>query len=503
MEKYKVLGKLGDGTFGKVTKAVNKKTNEVVAIKAMKQKFYTWEECMNLREVKSLRKLNHESIVKLKEVVRVSNDLYFVFEYVEKNLYQVSKENNNAMSVKDIKSVMYQMLQGLAYMHKNGFFHRDMKPENVLMTEGQVKIADFGLAREIRSRPPYTDYVSTRWYRAPELLLRSTNYSSPVDIFAAGCIFAELLLGRPLFAGTSEGDQLMKVCSVLGTPSKVEWPEGHKLAAKLGYKFPTMTSTPLSELLPDAPSDALDLIEKMFTYDPNLRITAQQCLEHEFFEGFEPPKFTSTTSSLFGAKPIANINDKLIPSRLLRMASKKYEYDEEDEKRQTLGKSSEVDGLSSSKKFTLSKVSVTPGLKSSINSGFYFKNKPIKSPSTPGSAGSQSMYANNKFASRKLGGGLPLHHSSVSNSVHNRSDFSIYEKRVENPGISALKSNSRNQGRTMKEGKQNLSIKAPPLPAPLPSSMLHNGSFSGLSTSGLGGGGLSKRNELALGRHQI
>jgi male germ cell-associated kinase len=211
MEKYKVIDKLGDGTFGKVTKAVNKKTNEVVAIKAMKQKFYSWEECMSLREVKSLRKINHENIVKLKEVIRMNNELYFVFEYCEKNLYQVLKESNNNMDLDDIKCTMYQMLQGLAYIHKNGFFHRDMKLENVLMIDNVVKIADFGLAREIRSKPPYTDYVSTRWYRAPELLLRSTVYNSPVDIFAAGCIFAELLLGRPLFAGTSEGDQLLKV----------------------------------------------------------------------------------------------------------------------------------------------------------------------------------------------------------------------------------------------------------------------------------------------------
>jgi serine/threonine protein kinase len=211
MEKYKVIDNLGDGTFGKVTKAVNKKTNEVVAIKAMKQKFYSWEECMTLREVKSLRKLNHENIVKLKEVIRMNNDLYFVFEYCEKTLYEVLKEHNNKMDLDDIKSTLYQMLHGLAYIHKNGFFHRDMKLENVLMIDNMVKIADFGLAREIRSKPPYTDYVSTRWYRAPELLLRSTNYNSPVDIFAAGCIFAELLLGRPLFAGTSEGDQLLKV----------------------------------------------------------------------------------------------------------------------------------------------------------------------------------------------------------------------------------------------------------------------------------------------------
>ena len=187
MEKYKIIGELGIGTFGKVSKAVIKETQEIVAIKAMKQKFYTWEECMNLREVKSLRKLNdHDNIVKLKEVFRTNNDLYFVFEFVEKDLYKVMKDNNNQMDSKDVKSIMYQLLDGLSYIHKNQFFHRDLKLENILMTEGKVKIADFGLAREIRSKPPYTDYVSTRWYRAPELLLKSTNYNSPVDIFAAG-----------------------------------------------------------------------------------------------------------------------------------------------------------------------------------------------------------------------------------------------------------------------------------------------------------------------------
>ena len=162
--------------------------------------------------------------------------------------------------------IMHEILQGIAHIHKNGFFHRDMKLENVLVNDDGdiVKIADFGLAREIRSKPPYTDYVSTRWYRAPELLLRSTNYNSPVDIFASGCIFAELILGRPLFAGKSEGDQLMRVCSTLGTPTKLEWPEGHKLASQLGYDFPIMTKTPLEDLLPNASDEAIDLIEKMF-----------------------------------------------------------------------------------------------------------------------------------------------------------------------------------------------------------------------------------------------
>ena len=115
---------------------------------------------------------------------------------------------------------MFQTLSGLAFMHKSGFFHRDLKPENLLVKGDAVKIGDFGLAREIRSRPPYTDYVSTRWYRAPEILLRSTNYNSPVDIFACGAIMAELYLLRPLFVHNNETNQIYKTCAVLGSPSR-------------------------------------------------------------------------------------------------------------------------------------------------------------------------------------------------------------------------------------------------------------------------------------------
>lgn len=116
----------------------------------------------------------------------------------------------------------YKIFQGLAFMHRHGFFHRDMKPENLLCSGPElVKIADFGLARETRSRPPYTDYVSTRWYRAPEVLLHSINYNTPIDLWAVGCIMAELYTFRPLFPGTSEIDQIFKICSVLGTPEKV------------------------------------------------------------------------------------------------------------------------------------------------------------------------------------------------------------------------------------------------------------------------------------------
>ena len=206
MDKYTILKTLGDGTYGSVVKGINKQTNEEVAIKKMKKKFYSWEECMALREIKSLRKLNHSQIVKLKEVIRVNDDLYFVFEYMEKNVYELMKDRSVAMTQEEVRSVMWQTMQGLAYMHKHGFFHRDLKPENLLSKGDTVKIADFGLAREIRSRPPFTDYVSTRWYRAPEILLRSTNYNSPVDMFACGAIMAELFMLRPLFPGNNETD---------------------------------------------------------------------------------------------------------------------------------------------------------------------------------------------------------------------------------------------------------------------------------------------------------
>ena len=220
MDKYKITKTLGDGTYGSVVKAINIATKEEFAIKKMKKKFYSWEECMALREIKSLRKLNHSQIVKLKEVIRVNDDLYFVFESMVQNIYQLMKDHKKGFAEQEVKSIMYQTILGLAYMHKHGFFHRDMKPENLLVKGNNiVKIADFGLAREIRSRPPFTDYVSTRWYRAPEILLRSTNYNSPVDIFACGTIMAELFLLRPLFPGNNETDQIYKTCAVLGSPT--------------------------------------------------------------------------------------------------------------------------------------------------------------------------------------------------------------------------------------------------------------------------------------------
>lgn len=183
MNRYVTLNQLGDGTYGTVVLGHRKDTGENVAIKRMKRKYYSWDEAMNLREVKvrmgifksafnwtkpfllqCLKKLSHANIVKLKEVIRENDTLYFVFEYMKENLYQMIKERDTHFAEATIRQILYQVLNGLAFMHRHGFFHRDLKPENLLCNGPElIKIADFGLAREIRSRPPFTDYVSTRW----------------------------------------------------------------------------------------------------------------------------------------------------------------------------------------------------------------------------------------------------------------------------------------------------------------------------------------------------
>ncbi|XP_062235662.1 serine/threonine-protein kinase MAK isoform X6 [Platichthys flesus] len=285
MNRYTTLRQLGDGTYGSVVMGRSNESGELVAIKRMKRKFYSWEECMNLREVKSLKKLNHANVVKLKEVIRENDHLYFVFEYMKENLYQLMKDRKKLFPESAIRNISFQILQGLSFIHKHGFFHRDMKPENLLcMGPELVKIADFGLAREIRSKPPYTDYVSTRWYRAPEVLLRSSTYSSPIDLWAVGCIMAELYTLRPLFPGNSEVDEIFKICQVLGTVKKMDWSEGYQLASAMNFRFPQCVPTHLKTLIPNASNEAIALMRDMLQWDPKKRPTAVQALRYPYFQ---------------------------------------------------------------------------------------------------------------------------------------------------------------------------------------------------------------------------
>ena len=182
----------------------------------------------------------------------------------------------------EIRHIARQLVEALLYIHRQGFFHRDLKPENLLVAHDlTVKIIDFGIAREIRSKPPYTEYVSTRWYRSPEMLFKFSTYSAPVDIFAVGCIVAEMYLGRPLFHGSSELDQISKITSVLGSPA-TSWPEGAKQAHLKGIGIPEYPELPLSAVIIDCPSDALSFISECLKWDPSKRITAAQMINHPF-----------------------------------------------------------------------------------------------------------------------------------------------------------------------------------------------------------------------------
>ncbi|PKU84677.1 cyclin-dependent kinase F-3 isoform X1 [Dendrobium catenatum] len=284
--RYRLLKEIGDGTCGNVYKALNLMNNEIVAVKKMKRKFYYWEECLNLREIKLLQKLNHPNIVKLKEIVKENYELFLIFEHMDCNLYQFMRDRQigqSHFSESEIRTLMSQILQGLAYMHRNGYFHRDLKPENLLVQNDIVKIGDFGLSREIMSQAPYTDYVSTRWYRAPEVLLQSLAYSPAIDMWAVGTILAELFALYPLFPGQSETDQMFKICNVLGTPDYNIWPEGMELSRAIGFNFFQAPRANLADIIPNASMEAIDLIQKLCSWDPRNRLTAEQSLQHPFF----------------------------------------------------------------------------------------------------------------------------------------------------------------------------------------------------------------------------
>ena len=312
MEKYEVIKRLGGGSFADVYLGKELATSDLVAIKVLKKKYRKLDQCYELREVQSLQKLCKESlssqkgydnIIKLKEIIfeKKNGKLSLVFEYMETDLYELMKKRSpNRLSEDEIKDITYQMLLGLFHMHKYGFFHRDMKPENLLLTGKKVKIADFGLAREIRSIPPFTEYVSTRYYRAPECILRSQNYNSPVDIWAVGCIMAEMYMHpMPLFYGSSEKEVFIKICTTLGSPNKSNWHEGVNQASKIGMKYPQSSGTDLANIVIGASPEAIDLMKQMLKWAPNARASAASLLNHPFFNGCGYDLKRATNSNFF------------------------------------------------------------------------------------------------------------------------------------------------------------------------------------------------------------
>ncbi|KAL4202469.1 hypothetical protein AMTRI_Chr02g221270 [Amborella trichopoda] len=281
---------LGEGTYGIVFKALDTKTNQTVAIK--KIRLGKHKEGVNvtaLREIKLLKELKDPNVIELIDAYPHKGNLHLVFEFMESDLEAVIRDRNIVLSPADIKSYMQMTLKGLAYCHRKWVLHRDMKPNNLLIgSDGQLKLADFGLARIFGSPDrKFTHQVFARWYRAPELLFGTKHYGAGVDVWAAGCIFAELLLRRPFLQGSSDIDQLGKIFAAFGTPKPSQWPDMIYLPDYVEYQF--VLAPPLRSLFPMASDDALDLISRMFTYDPKNRITVQQALEHRYFSSVPAP----------------------------------------------------------------------------------------------------------------------------------------------------------------------------------------------------------------------
>ncbi|KAJ4713479.1 GPCR kinase [Melia azedarach] len=289
-DRYLKREVLGEGTYGVVYKAIDTKTGQTVAIK--KIRLGKQKEGVNftaLREIKLLKELKSPNIIELIDAFPHKGNLHLVFEFMETDLETVIRNTNIFLSPADIKSYMQMTLKGLAFCHKKWVLHRDMKPNNLLIgPNGQLKLADFGLARLFGSPDrKFTHQVFARWYRAPELLFGAKQYGAGVDVWAAGCIFAELLNRRPFLQGTSDIDQLGKIFAAFGTATSSQWPDLAYLPDYVEYQF--VAAPPLRSLFPTASDDALDLLSKMFTYDPKARITAQQALEHRYFSSAPLP----------------------------------------------------------------------------------------------------------------------------------------------------------------------------------------------------------------------
>ncbi|XP_055797214.1 cyclin-dependent kinase-like 5 isoform X2 [Salvelinus fontinalis] len=219
MNKFEVLGIVGEGAYGVVLKCRHKETNEIVAIKKFKDSEENEEvKETTLRELKMLRTLKQENIVELKEAFRRRGKLYLVFEYVEKNMLELLEELPNGVPSDKVRNYIYQLIKAIHWCHQNDIVHRDIKPENLLISSDDVlKLCDFGFARNLSegNDANYTEYVATRWYRSPELLL-GAPYGKSVDMWSVGCILGELSDGQPLFPGESEIDQLFTIQKVLG-----------------------------------------------------------------------------------------------------------------------------------------------------------------------------------------------------------------------------------------------------------------------------------------------
>lgn len=288
MNKYEILGVVGEGAYGVVLKCRHKESGDMVAVKKFKDSEENDDvKRTTLRELKMLRTLKQENIVELREAFRRKGKLYLVFEYVERNMLELLEEMPNGVPTEKVKSYTYQLCKAIQWCHCQDIIHRDIKPENLLISKNDtLKLCDFGFARSIHGGlvGVYTDYVATRWYRSPELLLGSA-YGKAVDIWSIGCILGELSDGQPLFPGESEIDQLYVIQKVMGPLPSDQMKMFYANPRFSGLKFPSVVRP---QTLPKRYHGILsgvliDFMDKTLKLDPNQRFLIEDCLEHEAF----------------------------------------------------------------------------------------------------------------------------------------------------------------------------------------------------------------------------
>ncbi|KAK3940392.1 kinase-like domain-containing protein [Diplogelasinospora grovesii] len=290
---FQQLEKLGEGTYATVFKGRNRQTGELVALKEIHLDSEEGTPSTAIREISLMKELKHENIVALHDVIHTENKLMLVFEYMDGDLkkYMDTQGDRGALKPMVIKSFMYQLLKGIDFCHKNRVLHRDLKPQNLLInSKGALKLGDFGLARAFGIPVnTFSNEVVTLWYRAPDVLLGSRTYNTSIDIWSAGCIMAEMYSGRPLFPGTTNEDQIIRIFRIMGTPTERTWP-GLSQFPEYKTTWQTYLTQPLASILPQIDPTGIDLLQRMLQLRPELRISAHDALLHPWFHDLMTPQ---------------------------------------------------------------------------------------------------------------------------------------------------------------------------------------------------------------------
>jgi len=296
---YQRIEKVGEGTYGVVYKARDNRSGEIVALKKIRLDAEDdGVPSTAIREISLLRELDDENIVRLYDIIHADQKLFLVFEFIDMDLKRYIETQlleGSPLTPQIIKKFTYQLCHGLSYCHGRRILHRDLKPQNLLIDrDNNLKLADFGLARAVGiPLRAYTHEVVTLWYRAPEVLLGTRQYSTSIDIWSVGTIMAEMFLqGHPIFPGDSEIDQIFKIFRVMGTPNENIWPGVNQLP-DFKTTFPQWAKVGVAPILPDLSTDGIDLLESMLVYEPSRRVSARRALFHPYFADYEharPPQ---------------------------------------------------------------------------------------------------------------------------------------------------------------------------------------------------------------------